>query len=394
MSVFNQSKDYNYFDEPMFFGSDMGVARYEAPKHQKFEDLTEKQLAQFWRPEEVNLTLDKAQFLKLSENDQRIFTNNLKYQIIMDTCQGSSPSKAFGAVVSDISLDTWIQTWTFSETIHSRSYTHIIRNLYPDPSKIFDEIVHDDKLMERASSITYAYDMLIELAAQYELAKANDLITQELLRECKKALYLCLHTVNALEAIRFYASFITTFNFFETSGIMEGNSKIMQFIARDENLHHQGTRYILSKLQDGSEGQEWKEICAELRDEATEIFKNVIREEKDWIEYNFRNGCPAGLSKQMLSDFIDYAAVPQMEKLGLDTSGMEYPKRHPIPWLNKFLISANVQAAPQEVEISSYLINQTDMDITPDVIGDFSAKYVPNESVTTSSAVELGAKNV
>lgn len=375
MSIFNQSLSHNYLEEPMFLGSDMGVARYEAPKHPKFEELTEKQLAQFWRPEEVNLTLDKAQFDKLSKNDQEVFTNNLKYQIIMDTCQGSAPTKAFGPIVSDISLDTWIQTWTFSETIHSRSYTHIIRNLYANPSKVFDEITSDSKLMERAQSITYAYDNLIALGALYEHKRHQCSISDEFKYNLMKAIYVCLHTVNALEAIRFYASFITTFNFFETMGVMEGNAKIMQFIARDENLHHQGTRYIISKLQDGSEGELWLKVVDECRDEATAIFKQVMKEEKDWVDYNFRNGCPRGLSKQILKDFIDYAAVPQMDKLNLDTTGLEYPSKHPIPWLNKFLISSNVQAAPQEAEISSYLISQINNDITNETIERYNARF-------------------
>ena len=375
MTVFNTSKSYDYTVQPMFFGESTSIARYESPKHQFIEDLTEKALSLFWRPEEINLTTDSTQFKKLHPRDQRTFTLNLLYQAIMDTVQGSAPSEILGPICSDIGLDTWIQTWTFFETIHSRSYTHIIRNLYNNPTEVFDSVVLDDQIMARAASICKYYDELEVQWTLYSADKIRGIATDNQLYELKKAFYLCLHTINALEAIRFFVSFINTFNFFETQKVMEGNSKIMTFIARDENLHHQGTRYMIKRLQSGEEGPEWIKIAEECRDEATDIFLATNSQEKEWCTYVYKDGAPQGLSVGLVSDYIDYATVPRMNELGLDSSSIVAPKRNPFPWLTKFLKSNTVQAAPQEVEIGSYLVSQIDNDIT-DAIMEKYKKYL------------------
>ena len=375
MTVFNTSKSYDYTAQPMFFGESTSIARYESPKHQFIEDLTEKALSLFWRPEEINLTTDSTQFKKLHPRDQRTFTLNLLYQAIMDTVQGSAPSEILGPICSDIGLDTWIQTWTFFETIHSRSYTHIIRNLYNNPTEVFDSVVLDDQIMARAASICKYYDELEVQWTLYSADKIRGIATDNQLYELKKAFYLCLHTINALEAIRFFVSFINTFNFFETQKVMEGNSKIMTFIARDENLHHQGTRYMIKRLQSGEEGPEWIKIAEECRDEATDIFLATNSQEKEWCTYVYKDGAPQGLSVGLVSDYIDYATVPRMNELGLDSSSIVAPIRNPFPWLTKFLKSNTVQAAPQEVEIGSYLVSQIDNDIT-DAIMEKYKKYL------------------
>ncbi len=375
MTVFNQDTNYDYSKQPMFFGESTAIARYESPKHPTIEKLTVDALSFFWRPEEINLTTDSTQFKKLHPRDQRTFTLNLLYQAIMDTVQGSAPSEILGPICSDIGLDTWIQTWTFFETIHSRSYTHIIRNLYNNPTEIFDSVVLDDQIMARAASICKYYDDLEIKWTLYSADKIRGIATDEQLYELKKAFYLCLHTINALEAIRFFVSFINTFNFFETQKVMEGNSKIMTFIARDENLHHQSTRYIIKRLQSGEEGPEWIKIVEECRDEATGIFLATNSQEKEWCKYVYTDGAPQGLSVGLVSDYIDYATVPRMNELGLDSSSIVAPKRNPFPWLTKFLKSNTVQAAPQEVEIGSYLVSQIDNDIT-DAIMEKYKKYL------------------
>ena len=375
MTVFNQDTNYDYSKQPMFFGESTAIARYESPKHPTIEKLTVDALSFFWRPEEINLTTDSTQFKKLHPRDQRTFTLNLLYQAIMDTVQGSAPSEILGPICSDIGLDTWIQTWTFFETIHSRSYTHIIRNLYNNPTEVFDSVVLDDQIMARAASICKYYDELEAQWTLYSADKIRGIATEEQLYELKKAFYLCLHTINALEAIRFFVSFINTFNFFETQKVMEGNSKIMTFIARDENLHHQGTRYMIKRLQSGEEGPEWIKIAEECRDEATDIFLATNSQEKEWCTYVYKDGAPQGLSVGLVSDYIDYATVPRMNELGLDSSSIVAPKRNPFPWLTKFLKSNTVQAAPQEVEIGSYLVSQIDNDIT-DAIMEKYKKYL------------------
>lgn len=375
MTVFNRDASYDYAQQPMFFGESTSIARYESPKHQSIENLTVQALSFYWRPEEINLTTDSSQFKKLHPRDQRTFTLNLLYQAIMDTVQGSAPSEILGPICSDIGLDTWIQTWTFFETIHSRSYTHIIRNLYNNPTEVFDSVVLDDQIMARAASICKYYDELEVQWTLYSADKIRGIATDNQLYELKKAFYLCLHTINALEAIRFFVSFINTFNFFETQKVMEGNSKIMTFIARDENLHHQGTRYMIKRLQSGEEGPEWIKIAEECRDEATDIFLATNSQEKEWCTYVYKDGAPQGLSVGLVSDYIDYATVPRMNELGLDSSSIVAPKRNPFPWLTKFLKSNTVQAAPQEVEIGSYLVSQIDNDIT-DAIMEKYKKYL------------------
>ncbi len=380
MSVFNQ----NVIDvtaQPMFFGEDTGTARFDIYKHKIFEDLTEKQLSFFWRPEEVNLTADRAQYDKIAPFEQRIFTNNLKYQSLLDSIQGRAPGLAFSAICSDVSLETWIQTWGFSETIHSRSYTHIMRNLYDNPSKEFDDIVLNPAIMKRATAISDYYDNLIDAVRYYQNAKehlnagrANGAIIDDRLEDAMRKLYLCMHVVNALEAIRFYVSFACTFNFMESYEIMEGNVKIMKLIARDEQLHLKGTQYIIRQIQNGGEGEQWKKIAEELQEEANQIFLDVATQEKEWVDDLFVDGEPRGLNKNNMYAYVDYLTHSRMQSCGLDSPFKGQSLKHPIPFMRKYLNSEMVQVAPQEVEISSYLISQIDHDIDADIHQSFK-KY-------------------
>lgn len=389
-TVFN-TQQVDVLNEPMFFGSGLGIARYDIQRHKVFEDLTEKQLSFFWRPEEVNLMLDSAQFNKLPQFQQDIFTNNLKYQSLLDSIQGRAPSAVLMALISDPSLDTWVATWTFSETIHSRSYTHIMRNLYTDPSKVFDEIVLDEAIMKRAESIGKYYDDVLIKTREWENAKeifkcfseneydldaySNSLMHME---ECKhdlmKSLYLCLHVINALEAIRFYVSFACTFNFHKNMEIMEGNAKIMKFIARDEQLHLKGTQYIIRQLQSGTDGDEWVKIAQECEQEAVDIFMEVNRQEKEWAAHLFKDGTCPGINTQSMCAFVDYLTVSRMKQCGLPCPITDAPTKHPYPWIREYLNSDLVQAAPQEVEISSYLVAQIDNDVDQNVINSYK-KY-------------------
>lgn len=389
-TVFN-TQQVDVLNEPMFFGSGLGLARYDIQRHKVFEELIEKQLSFFWRPEEVNLMLDSAQFNKLPQFQQDIFTNNLKYQSLLDSIQGRAPSAVLMALISDPSLDTWVATWTFSETIHSRSYTHIMRNLYTDPSKVFDEIVLDEAIMKRAESIGRYYDDVLIKTRYWENAKADieyqkeinadedvieDAIGHETYwkRELMKSLYLCLHVINALEAIRFYVSFACTFNFHKNMEIMEGNAKIMKFIARDEQLHLKGTQYIIRQLQSGTDGDEWVQIAKECEQEAVDIFMEVNRQEKEWAAHLFKDGTCPGINTQSMCAFVDYLTVSRMKQCGLPCPITDAPTKHPYPWIREYLNSDLVQAAPQEVEISSYLVAQIDNDVDQNVINSYK-KY-------------------
>ncbi|QHB43253.1 ribonucleoside-diphosphate reductase, small subunit [Shigella phage KRT47] len=386
-TVFN-TNPVDVLKEPMFFGSGLGIARYDIQRHKVFEDLTEKQLSFFWRPEEVNLMMDAAQFNKLPQYQQDIFTNNLKYQSLLDSIQGRAPSAVLMSLISDPSLDTWVATWTFSETIHSRSYTHIMRNLYTDPSKVFDEIVLDKAIMKRAESIGRYYDDVLVKTREYQNAVEDyEGILSEGFRkeelgkvvECTKralmkSLYLCLHVINALEAIRFYVSFACTFNFHKNMEIMEGNAKIMKFIARDEQLHLKGTQYIIRQLQSGTDGDEWVKIAQECEQEAVDIFMEVNRQEKDWAVHLFKDGDVPGLNTNSMWSFIDYLTVSRMKQCGLPCPITDAPVKHPYPWIREYLNSDNVQSAPQEVELSSYLVAQIDNDVDDKVMMSFK-KY-------------------
>lgn len=389
-TVFNTSP-VNILTEPMFFGSGLGLARYDIQRHRVFEELIEKSLSFFWRPEEVNLMMDAAQFNKLPQYQQDIFTNNLKYQSLLDSIQGRAPSAVLMSLISDPSLDTWVATWTFSETIHSRSYTHIMRNLYTDPSKVFDEIVLDKAIMKRAESIGRYYDDVIKKTRYWQNAKADieyqkeinadeddikDAIEHEMYwkRELMRSLYLCLHVINALEAIRFYVSFACTFNFHKNMEIMEGNAKIMKFIARDEQLHLKGTQYIIRQLQLGTDGDEWVKIAQECEQEAVDIFMEVNRQEKDWAVHLFKDGDVPGLNTNSMWSFIDYLTVSRMKQCGLPCPITDAPVKHPYPWIREYLNSDNVQSAPQEVELSSYLVAQIDNDVDDKVMMSFK-KY-------------------
>ncbi|UJJ22225.1 ribonucleoside-diphosphate reductase subunit beta [Erwinia phage Virsaitis27] len=390
-TVFNKEQ-VDVLNEPMFFGSGLSIARYDIQRHKTFEDLIEKQLSFFWRPEEVNLMMDRAQYEKLPVHQQEIFVNNLKYQSLLDTIQGRAPAAVLSALISDPSLDTWNQTWTFSETIHSRSYTHIMRNLFNDPTKIFDEIVLDDAIMARAESIGVYYDDVLTKTRHWENAKADvefhsregrdyDMYCEAVMarddakRALMKALYLCMHVINALEAIRFYVSFACTFNFHKNMEIMEGNSKIMKFIARDEQLHLKGTQFIIRQWQMGTDGDEWVEIAKECEQEAVDIFMEVNRQEKEWAIHLFRNGGMPGLNVKILSDFIDYLTVSRMRSCGLPCPITDAPQRHPLPWIREYLNSDAVQSAPQEVDLSSYLVAQIDNDVDENVLTSFR-KYL------------------
>lgn len=389
-TVFN-TQQVDVLNEPMFFGSGLGLARYDIQRHKVFEELIEKQLSFFWRPEEVNLMLDSAQFNKLPQFQQDIFTNNLKYQSLLDSIQGRAPSAVLMALISDPSLDTWVATWTFSETIHSRSYTHIMRNLYTDPSKVFDEIVLDEAIMKRAESIGKYYDDVLVKTREWENAKeifkcfseneydldaySNSLMhVEECKRALMKSLYLCLHVINALEAIRFYVSFACTFNFHKNMEIMEGNAKIMKFIARDEQLHLKGTQYIIRQLQLGVDGDEWVQIAKECEQEAVDIFMEVNSQEKEWAAHLFKDGTCPGINTQSMCAFVDYLTVSRMKQCGLPCPITDAPTKHPYPWIREYLNSDLVQAAPQEVEISSYLVAQIDNDVDQNVINSYK-KY-------------------
>lgn len=371
-TTFNQKRT-NPLMEPMFFGNPVNVARYDQQKHSIFEKLIEKQISFFWRPEEVDVSKDRVDFQSLSESEKHIFISNLKYQTLLDSVQGRSPNIAFLPIISLPELETWTETWSFYETIHSRSYTHILRNLFTDPSTIFDDIVVNEQIKVRASDISKYYDDLIFYTQLWQtqgegVHTVDGTVHKVTMRELKKKLYLCMNSVNALEAIRFYVSFACTFAFAERE-LMEGNSKIIRLIARDENLHLTSTQHIINLWQKGKDDPEMAEIAEELKEEAKEIFLQAVEQEKQWAGYLFAQGSMIGLNEEILCQYVEYIANHRMSAIGM---GQPFDvTSNPLPWMNNYLNSDNVQVAPQESEISSYLVGQIDAEVNADDFGDF-----------------------
>ena len=371
-STFSQEKN-DALQEPMFFGNPVNVARYDQQKFEIFEKLIEKQLSFFWRPEEIDVSKDRIDYGKMSDHERHIFISNLKYQTLLDSIQGRSPNVALLPLVSLPELETWIETWAYSETIHSRSYTHIIRNITNDPSLIFDDIVGNKDIVERAEYTSRYYDDLINYQQAYNLhgegVHKTDVGELDInMRDLKKKLYMCLMSVNVLEAIRFYVSFACSFAFAER-GLMEGNAKIIKLIARDEQLHLSSTQHMINLIRTGQDDPEMAEIAEECKQDAADMFKEGAEQEKEWAEYLFKDGSMLGLNKEILCQYVEYITDVRVKAIGIDP--IFNVTKNPIPWMKTWLASDTVQVAPQEVEISSYLVGQVDSEVNVEDLGDF-----------------------
>ena len=363
-TTFNQTPN-NALLEPMFLGNSVNVARYDQQRFMAFEKLIEKQLSFFWRPEEIDVSKDRADWQSLTDSEKHIFISNLKYQTLLDSMAARSVNAVLLPLVSLPEVETWVETWAFSETIHSRSYTHILRNLFSDPSEVFDDIMVNPAILKRASSIAQYFDSVIIttqlLQSQgpgiYEVDGKTIEVNE---RKLKERLFLAICSVNALEAIRFYVSFACSFAFAERE-LLEGNAKIIKLIARDEALHLTGTQHILNNWISGKDDPEMQEIAIELREQGKQIFMDVVEQEKEWADYLFKDGSMIGLNAEILKQYIEYISTQRLAAIGFD-SPFEI-KSNPLPWINAYLVSDNVQVAPQESEISSYLVGQVDSSV-------------------------------
>jgi len=374
MSVLS-TKNIDHTNALMFLdpNEDLGMQRYDTMKYRQFDKLTDKQLGFFWRPEEVDVMKDAKDFRELSESEQHIFTANLKRQILLDSVQGRSPNLALLPLVTIPELETWIETWAFSETIHSRSYTHIIRNVYANPSKVFDEMLDIQEIVDCASDITEYYDALIEASQWYQLlgvgthtVNGKEIVVD--LYELKKKLYLCMASVNILEGVRFYVSFACSWAFAELKK-MEGNAKIIKFIARDENLHLASTQQIMKLF--AKDDPDYISIIQECASQLDRMFMEAIEQEKQWAEYLFKDGSMIGLNAQLLKDYVEWIAHKRMTSIGMKPT-FSVPRSNPLPWTQKWISGAEVQVAPQETEISSYIVGGTKQDVSDTSFTGFS----------------------
>ena len=365
MSVLNLQKNRDHTTSLAFLDprGGLGMQRYDTLKYRQFDKLTDKQLGFFWRPEEIDVLRDAKDFKDLTPFEQHIFTANLKRQILLDSVQGRSPNLAFLPIVTLPELETWIETWAFSETIHSRSYTHIIRNVYSDPGKVFDEMLDVDDIIQCGNDISKYYDDLIQYSQWYQLLgegrhECNGKKFEISAYELKKKLWVCLNSVNVLEGIRFYVSFACSWAFAELKK-MEGNAKIIKLIARDENVHLGFSQSLLKILP--QDDPDFAKIKQETEAEVVAMFESAVAQEEAWADYLFKDGSMIGLNKQLLCDYVEWIAHKRMTALGLPNKYRG--GSNPLPWTQKWIAGGDVQVAPQETEITSYVIGGTKQDV-------------------------------
>lgn len=357
MTVFH-TKSVDATEQPAFFGQPVNIARYDKQRYAIFEKLTDKQLGFFWRPEEVDISRDSKDFKSLTDHEQHIFTSNLKRQILLDSVQGRAPVEAFLPICSLPELENWIVTWSFSETIHSRSYTHIIRNVYSDPSKVFDEMLEIQEIVDCAESISLYYNILIDFN--------NSPVAKVASYAHKEALWMALNAVNALEGVRFYVSFACSWAFAELKK-MEGNAKIIKFIARDENVHLASTQQLIKLLP--KEDKDFSRIAEERRDQVIRLFNHVADQEKQWTKYLFKDGTMIGLNEHLLCEYVDWIVNKRLYAIGLSSNR---GGSNPLPWTEKWISGSDVQVAPQETEITSYIIGGIKKDLDETTFKGFS----------------------
>jgi ribonucleotide reductase beta subunit family protein with ferritin-like domain len=374
MTVFNTNQ-VDTKKQPMFFGAPLGVQRYDEYKYPIFEKLTQQQLSFFWRPEEITLQKDRADYQTLRPEQKHIFTSNLKYQIMLDSVQGRGPSLCLLPYSSLPELEACLTVWEFMEMIHSRSYTYIIKNVYSNPSELFDTIITDERILERANSITSSYDDYLQSANNYSSSnfwKFNnegvDLGKNELY-EVKRKLYRTISTINILEGIRFFVSFACSFAFGELK-LMEGSAKIISLISRDEAVHLNITQNILSKWKQGDDPDMVK-IAKEEEQWVYSAFEKAVNEEKRWANYLFKDGSMIGLNEKLLHNYVEWIANRRMKSIGLKPVYDVPANNNPLPWVDNWLTSKGVQVAPQEVQITSYLVGGLNQDMSPDAFSNF-----------------------
>ena len=374
MTVFN-TEEVNTKKQPMFFGKPLGLQRYDSYKYPTFDRLTTQQLGYFWRPEEVSLQKDRADYHTLRPEQKHIFTSNLKYQTMLDSVQGRGPGMAFIPYCSLPELEACMEVWGFMEMIHSRSYTYIVKNVYSDPAEVFDTILRDERIIERAASVTKSYDDFINQAQCWgqgnfwqESARSSP-SAQWCLKDLKRSLYRAIANVNILEGIRFYVSFACSFAFGELK-LMEGSAKIIGLIARDESQHLVLTQTILNNWRKGDD-PDMVDIMKEEEEWTYKMFDLCVNEEKKWADYLFKDGSMIGLNDKLLQNYVEWIANRRMKAIGLKPAYDVPLKNNPLPWTTHWLNSKDMQVAPQETEVESYVIGGIKQDVKKDTFSGF-----------------------
>jgi ribonucleoside-diphosphate reductase beta chain len=346
---YNLKTKTDYLSRKMFLdpAGPVTIQRFEEVKYKKIADFETTARGFFWVPEEISLTKDAGDFKDASDAVRHIFTSNLLRQTALDSLQGRAPSQVFTPVVSLPELEALIYNWTFFETnIHSRSYSHIIRNIYNVPKDIFNTIHDTKEIVDMASSVGDYYDALHVINCRKE---AGEKINE---KTHVKAIYMALHASYALEAFRFMVSFATSLAMVENK-IFIGNGNIIGLILQDELLHKGWTAYLINQVV--KEDPRFAEVKTETEQEVYNLYMDVIREEKEWADYLFKLGPVIGLNANILRDFVDYTAVAALKEIGIKYNNPA-PKSTPIPWFNKHVNTSSKQTALQENESTNYVI--------------------------------------
>jgi ribonucleotide reductase beta subunit family protein with ferritin-like domain len=355
MKTFNRKK-INWMKQPMFFGEEPNIQRFDQQKYPIFEKLNQQQLGFFWRPEEVSLQKDRNDYGSLTTEQKHIFTSNLKYQTLLDSVQGRGPCLAFLPFCSLPELESMLVAWDFSETIHSRSYTYIMKNVYADPTEVLDTIIDTPEIMARAKTVTDSYDKFIEYAHKYYITGKGDI------KELKRLLYLTLINVNILEGIRFYVSFACSFAFGELK-LMEGSAKIISLIARDENLHLAVSQNMINNYRKKENDKEMLKVMQDNEQEVYKMYDIAVQQEKDWAKYLFKQGSMIGLNDKLLNQYVEFMANKRLRSIGLKAQYDQPATNNPLPWTQHWLNSRGLQNAPQETEIESYVVGGIKQDL-------------------------------
>jgi ribonucleoside-diphosphate reductase beta chain len=346
---YNLTQKTDYLNRKMFLdpAGPVTIQRFEEFKYPKISDFETTARGFFWVPEEVSLTKDASDFKNASDAVRHIFTSNLLRQTALDSIQGRGPTQVFQPVVSLPELEALMLNWGFFETnIHSRSYSHIIRNIYNVPKDVFNTIHDTEEIIGMAASIGRYYDALHEINCRKECGGA---VTE---KEHIRAIYLALHASYALEAFRFMVSFATSLAMVENK-IFIGNGNIISLILQDELLHKGWTAYLINQVV--KDDERFAQAKTECELEVQQIYKDVIAEEKAWAEHLFKLGPVIGLNANILRDFVDYTAADALKQIGIKYWN-PYPKTTPIPWFNKHSDTSKKQTALQESESTSYVI--------------------------------------
>ena len=354
-SIINK-KNVDTTKQPLFFGEGLNLQRYDKFRYKKLFDLFLQQMSFFWRPEEVDLSgKEKNDFITLTDHEKFIFTKNLSYQILLDSVQG----RGISHLLEDCSspeVEAYCRAWEFFETIHSYSYTYIIKNVYANPSEVFDKVLTDKEVLKRTASVTRYYDDLIESVGDSNVDNR------------KKKLYLTLVSINILEGVRFYVSFACAYAMAQNKK-MEGNAKIILLINRDENLHLAFTQTILKLLRDNKD-EGFQHIVKECEDTVIQMYTDAAKEETDWAKYLFKDGSILGLNEKILTQYMQHLTNKRMRGIGLQPIFDDCP--NPINWISNWTESKKVQIAPQESEIESYKIGSFQQDMNTINVDEFN----------------------